>query len=91
VRVLTRSSRCSTRARRAIAASSISTVFSQVAINAAMSTEMTSASSFLRLCPVESSRTRAASLAGTSICSSSNGAAVGAENDHAGVVSTRDR
>ena len=66
VRVLTTSSRCSTRARSAVIASSTATVRSPAAVSAAMPTEVASASSVLRPCPVDSIRTRAASLAGTS-------------------------
>ena len=66
VRVLTTSSRCSTSARKTMIASSTATVWRPAAVRAAMPTEVASASSVLRPCPVDSIRTRAASLAGTS-------------------------
>ena len=66
---MTRSSRCSTMARRALVAESISALLRVWEVSAAIPTEMASASSFLRPCPVDSSRTREASLAGTSMTS----------------------
>ena len=69
VRVLTRSSRCSTTARRAVTVAWTAAVFSVRALNAAIPTLTASASSFLRPWPVDNIRTRAASLAGTSTTS----------------------
>ena len=66
VRVLTTSSRCSTSARKTVIVSSTATVWSPAAVSAAIPTEVASASSLLRPCPVDSIRTRVASLAGTS-------------------------
>jgi hypothetical protein len=69
VRVFTRSSRCSTTARKAVVAASIWAVPSAGEVSAAIPTDSASASSFLRPCPLESTRTRAASLAATSMTS----------------------
>ncbi|MDT5369351.1 MAG: hypothetical protein QOC62_3782 [Mycobacterium sp.] len=69
VRVFTRSSRCSTTARKAVVAASISAVPSACDVSAAIPTDSASASSFLRPCPLDSTRTRAARFAGTSITS----------------------
>ena len=69
VRVLTRSSRCSTIARRAVTVPSTAAEFNLGALRAAIPTLTASASSFLRPWPVDSMRTRAASFAGTSTTS----------------------
>ena len=69
LRILARPSRCSTDARMAVTAASIVAVFNEVAVIAAIPTETASASSVLRQCPVDSTRTRAASMAGTSVIS----------------------
>jgi hypothetical protein len=59
LRVFTRSSRCST-ARKAVVAASILAVPSACDVSAAIPTDRASASSFLRPCPLDSTRTRAA-------------------------------
>jgi hypothetical protein len=69
MRLRTTSSRCSINARNATIAWSTAALRSPDAVSAATPTEIASAVSFLWPCPVDSIRTRAASLAGTSTAS----------------------